>query len=491
MTLTRSTSHGTAGGELQQSTSRWQAVYRSTLWQILVVSVVSFLAPGLWNGAQSLGAGGALEPYLVNAGNSIVFSLMGLGCILAPILVNKLNVRLTLIFGSLGWCVYTAALYQNNRYGTEWFVILGAVICGTSAGLYWASEGAILLSYPEPHKRGRYLGVWLFAKNSGQILAGCINLGTNIHRSTGGKVNYRTLISFIALQVVAVPVAFTVSNPHKVVRADRSPVRLVTQTSTLEQLRLLWRTCATRKIGLLLPVFFASWFYWGYASTFLTLYFSVRARALASLLSAVCGVIASTALGFFLDNQRLSLATRARLGAAITFTLFSGMLIWALVVQKQFSDHNPGKLDWTDSTGRFGKGFGLYILINTFGNCVQNYLYWLVGLISNNLSEATRYAGLLRGVESWGQCAAFGINSSKFSPFYTVVINCVFFWVSLPAAFGTICRVGLTDGYGRPHAAAEEKEVAAGSEVFGGEGEDAGLEGEDAGLDEEKQRGGV
>ena len=33
---------------------------------------------------------------------------------------------------------------------------------------------AIVLSYPEPHKRGRYLAVWLFFKNSGTILAGAI-----------------------------------------------------------------------------------------------------------------------------------------------------------------------------------------------------------------------------------------------------------------------------------------------------------------------------
>lgn len=122
--------------------------------------------------AQSLGAGGALEPYLVssvnfrderlllqrrasvasetnacslqgrterlsltprfsqvNAGNSIVFSLMGLGCVFAPLLINWLGVKNTLLAGTLGWSVYTAALYQNNKFGTEWFVILGAVIC--------------------------------------------------------------------------------------------------------------------------------------------------------------------------------------------------------------------------------------------------------------------------------------------------------------------------------------------------------------------------
>lgn len=58
----------------------------------------------------------------------------------------------------------------------------------------------------------------------------------------------------------------------------------------------------------------------------------------------------------------------------MTFTLFSGILIWAIVVQHQFTEHNPGKLDWTDKTGQFGKGFGLYVMLNAAGNCVQNYL---------------------------------------------------------------------------------------------------------------------
>jgi hypothetical protein len=56
----------------------------------------------------------------VNAGNSLVFGLMGLFCILSPIFVNWIGVKNTLIAGTLGWSVYSAALYQNNRYGTEY-----------------------------------------------------------------------------------------------------------------------------------------------------------------------------------------------------------------------------------------------------------------------------------------------------------------------------------------------------------------------------------
>ena len=110
-----------------------------------------------------------------------------------------------------------------------------------------------------------------------RIIAGAINLGTNINRSTGGKgalaspsraspslltparppaVNYKTLISFIALQVFAVPVAFLVRGPNKVRRGDGSRITLPNQTSTKEQFRLLWKTVTTKKVGLLLPIFF-------------------------------------------------------------------------------------------------------------------------------------------------------------------------------------------------------------------------------------------
>jgi len=120
--------------------------------------------------------------------------------------------------------------------------------------------------------------------------------------------------------------------------------------------------------------------------------------------------------------------------------VFSGILIWALVIQHEYSGKNPGKLDWL-SPG-FGRGFGLYIMLNTAGNMVQNYLYWSVGSLGDGTSELTRNAGIFRGVEAWGQCASFGVGSSKFSPFYTVVINVVFWVVSIPPAWLSLVTIG-------------------------------------------------
>lgn len=413
--------------------------FRSVLAQMIICGFIALLGPGLWNANNSLGAGGALEPYLVNAGNSIVFALMGLFAILSPVLVNSIGLKQTLVVGTLGWAPYSATLYVNNRSGLEWPVIVGAAVDGVSAGFYWAAEGAIILSYPEHGKRGRYLALWLAFKNGGQMMGGAINLGLNAATAVAGKVSWVTLLVFVCLQSLALPIAFLISPPHRTVRSDGTAIVVDARTSAAEQLRRIWHTVSTRRVGLMLPIFFSCWFYWGYASTFLTLYFTVRARALASFLSAITGTLACVIFGFFLDSPRLSVQTRIRWGFFISCVPFTLLWIWVLVVQHEYTNAQPAALDWP-SPG-FGRGFGIYMMLNTLGNVVQNYLYFFVGTIGDGTSEMSRLTGLLRGVESWGQCASFGISSSKFNLFHTTVINVVFWTVSLVPAFYTIWEV--------------------------------------------------
>jgi sugar phosphate permease len=92
------------------------------------------------------------------------------------------------------------ALYQNNRYGTVWFIYFGSAACGITAGIFWAAEGAIMLSYPPPESRGRYLAYWLTYRNSGAILGGIINLSFNYSGRSLGKLNWKTYIVFVVLR---------------------------------------------------------------------------------------------------------------------------------------------------------------------------------------------------------------------------------------------------------------------------------------------------
>jgi hypothetical protein len=50
--------------------------FRSTLFQILVVGVCAFTAPGIWSAMNGLGVGGSLSPDLVNGANAILYAFM-------------------------------------------------------------------------------------------------------------------------------------------------------------------------------------------------------------------------------------------------------------------------------------------------------------------------------------------------------------------------------------------------------------------------------
>lgn len=117
-------------------------------------------------------------------------------------------------------------MYTNNRFGTEWLTLLGAALCGISAGVFWMAEAAIAMAYPEPWNRGKALGYWLTYRLSGQILGGAINLGLNADRNEAGSVSYTVFLIFIALQAAGPFVALFLNKPSQVERKDGVKVEL-------------------------------------------------------------------------------------------------------------------------------------------------------------------------------------------------------------------------------------------------------------------------
>jgi len=88
---------------------------------------------------NSLGAGGAKTPWLVNGANALTFGLMVVTATLTPMLVRYVGVRLALVIGAAGYAPFAAGLYCNISFGTQWFVLFGAALCGISAG-EWCSS---------------------------------------------------------------------------------------------------------------------------------------------------------------------------------------------------------------------------------------------------------------------------------------------------------------------------------------------------------------
>ena len=147
-----------------------------------------------------------------------------------------------------------------------------------------------------------------------------------------------------------------------------------------------------------------------YIGSYVSLYFSVRARALASLIAALAQIAATLIMGSFLDWRRLSITNRARISYGVMMALIGGCWIWGTVVQRGYSSHKPA-LDWDDAG--FGRGWALYILWQVNWALTYNYGYWLVGNLAKEPADVARLTSSIRALESAGQCISSGISSTS------------------------------------------------------------------------------
>jgi MFS family permease len=168
--------------------------YRTTLFNITIVSICAFIAPGLWAAINGLGAGGAENPEYVNAANSVIFCLQFLICIFGSWVIARIGLQWTFVSGMVGFPIYAASLYTHVKYGNNWFLMVACVIDGVFSGLFWLTEGAIVLAYPEKHKRGKYLAYWLASRIVGQMIGGAVSLGVNENIDQRGHVSVNTYL---------------------------------------------------------------------------------------------------------------------------------------------------------------------------------------------------------------------------------------------------------------------------------------------------------
>ncbi|KAH6975168.1 major facilitator superfamily domain-containing protein [Ilyonectria sp. MPI-CAGE-AT-0026] len=414
--------------------------FRGVFFQATVVGISAFAAPGLWNAMNSVGAGGQQTPFLVMAGNAVLFSLMTITCLTGSIVANRFGLRNTLIFGTTGYVPYSAALYTNNRYGVEWFIYVGSAACGITAGLFWAAEGAIMLSYPEPDKRGRYLAYWLCFRNSGGILGGIINLAFNAKGKRTGKLDWRTYIVFVVLQCLGPAFSFLLSPPEKVRRRNGTRVHLSERISDFAELKALGKLTIRKEILLLTPYFLYINWCLPYIGSYVSLYFSVRARALASLVAALSQIVASLLLGTFLDWAKFSVNNRAVGSFLVMMTLIGGCWIWGTIIQREYTSSPPG-LDWVDDG--FGRGWALYILWQVNWVLTYNHAYWLIGSLAREPADIPRLTSYVRALESAGQCISSGISSTS-TPLITALgINFGIWGVAVVPAYLVVRKIGV------------------------------------------------
>lgn len=195
---------------------------------------------------------------------------MSIGCIISGGIANKISAKWALFIGAAFYTPYAAGLYCNNRYGNQWFMVLGAGLCGIGASLLWASEAAIAVGYPEEAKRGKYVGIWMGIRQLGPLIGGSISLALNVNTAHRGKVSYNTYLGLIAISALGAPCALLLSQPAKVIRSDGSRVPHLRATSFSIEAKAIWRQLKSPYLLLLIPAFLAGQFGVTYQSNYLT-----------------------------------------------------------------------------------------------------------------------------------------------------------------------------------------------------------------------------
>ncbi|OAA70651.1 DUF895 domain membrane protein [Cordyceps fumosorosea ARSEF 2679] len=370
--------------------------HRSTFYNITILGLCNFAAPGIWGAMNSLGAGGAQKPYLVNTANALTFSLMVVSCLFSSALFEPPPPP------------YAAGLYTNNRFGTEWLTILGAALCGVSAGVFWMAEAAIAIAYPEPWNKGKALGYWLTYRVSGQILGGAINLGLNSGRSEAGKVSHTVYLVFIALQCLAPVGALLLTPPDKVQRQDGKKVELGIFNNPWFEIKATIKLFFSRKFLLLLLLIGQAVYAEAVFFTYLSLWFSVRSRALGSFLSGIVAAIGGNVLGYWLDKTDVPLKLRARSSFWTIITLQGAWWTWATVLSTRYHRTQP-TYDWT--TPGFGAGFAVYVFLLLGFQLNYMFLYFIIQNLADTKEQVIRYSALLRGTESAWQAISYGLGS--------------------------------------------------------------------------------
>ncbi|UPX15712.1 uncharacterized protein EKO05_0006152 [Ascochyta rabiei] len=414
--------------------------YRSVLFQMVLFGMLSLVGPAMSDAISNLGGGGLSKPWLANLANSMSYACSFLSTILGGPLINKIGIKWACLIAALSMPLDGSSYYVNARFSVEWYLLAANVVKGIASGFLYVGETTAMLTYPNPKDRGFYLGIWSAMRSSGSVIGGAINFSTNSADSSGGGVAWATYLVFVAIECTGVIWALLLSKTARVRRHDGSKIMMAEMQTWKQEFSALWRYLRLPKTWLVFLPAFYSFFYGGTMGTYLSLHFSVRARALSSLLVPTITIPSVILFGKLLDSQRWSQRRRAWVAFLAWIMPQMGCFIWVAIEYHQLGSNST--LDYKLQTTRWSKAWIPYLIIFVTGYWTQLTLYWVLGTFSNEVEAASRAGGVFRAFEVIGQAVSYGLSSSStIGPEIPLYVNCAVLVLVIPSMVLLIGKV--------------------------------------------------
>ncbi|CZR38001.1 uncharacterized protein FPRO_06808 [Fusarium proliferatum ET1] len=388
---------------------RWKYIWHHSLTQMILLSIQAFCGPAMSDAIAGLGGGGLATPQVSNISTALRYAALAFTCFMGGPIVNKIGVKWALVIGSMSFPIQGSAYYCNSKFGNQWYLILSGAIGGIGTGCWYVAEAGAIMTLAPSGARGKYLALWIVSRNLGQLVGGAINLSKNHEKGVSGGVTPDTYIAFLIIECLALPFAFMITPFEHVIRSDGTKIVTTETLSTKLEVKRIAKTMTSRLI--ILSSIWAVWsfFYSGSWSTYLGIHFTVRARALSSLISPFFCIVGCFGLGFILDAKKLTQRRRAQIGLYTVVILNVGVYIWSIIMQARFDRNDPGAIDWDDSL--FATSFLPYFFVQTTGPLSQSYMYWLLSSFATDAQENVRNGAAFRCLEAIGQAIAYGMNT--------------------------------------------------------------------------------
>ncbi|KAJ2450654.1 hypothetical protein EV183_004154 [Coemansia sp. RSA 2336] len=415
--------------------------YYSPMTQVVLVGLVCFFCPGMYNALNGMGGGGQVDRTTGNNANTALYCTFIVFGILGGSIVNLCGVRWTIALSGLTYALYSGSYIYLNHTGNGAFTIAAGGLLGVGAGILWAAQGMIMVSYPREEEKGKYIAVFWVIFNLGGMLGGILPFAINYH-SESDSLSDSVYIAFIVLESLGAVLGLALAPPAKVTRDDGTSVVLVRYTSAHKEAIEILKLFLNPTILALLPMCFASNFFYSYQfGPVNASIFNIRTRGFNNIFYWGAQMVGAYCLSFLLDNQHMSRRKRGLYAFAIVAVFFNA--IWGGTLKQQLkythgplpsgepTDYPGGLIDFLEHKRAAGPII-LYTLYGLGDALYQNLAYWIIGSLTNDNQKLSRYAGFYKGIQSLGNTVAWQLDAKSVSYMNQLIGNWVLLVISLP-----------------------------------------------------------
>ncbi|KAJ2450072.1 hypothetical protein EV183_004529 [Coemansia sp. RSA 2336] len=416
--------------------------YYSALTQVILVGFVCFLCPGMFNAVNGMGGGGQLDPTAGNNANTALYSTFVVFGVLGGAIVNYCGVRWTIFCSGFMYALYSASyIFLNHHPKNASFTIASGALLGVGAGVLWAAQGMIMVSYPREKEKGTYIAIFWVIFNLGGVLGGVLLLATNYH-SESDSLSDGVYVAFVVLECLGAILGLVLAPPAKVTRSDGSSVVLVKYTDvSKEALGILKLFIDPMMLGLLPMCFTSNFFYTYQFNNINGSLFNIRTRGFNNIFYWGAQMVGAYLISLLLDSKRFSRKVRGFIAFIVVFCVFNAIWGGSLALHLKYPEGIPKseRLDFKDSK-RVGGPIVLYFFCGLGDALYQSLAYWIIGALTNNNQKLSRYAGFYKGMQSFGAAIAWQLDI-KVPKLNQLIANWVLFGCSLPTMLYVIWRI--------------------------------------------------